>query len=320
MSVVLVDNWNLSDACLVKVHDKYIPNESYSNLLSAFVLWDEVHYLDDGTSKFEQLNILEGTNIKTLLKPIFLDKKIKKKFEKSSKIIYKEKYRNEHQKVIAQRAIFYHEISKAFGVDYYPIKMRADFLADVLDKWELWSRNEILKSEEKEILNRIQEFNTGDESNIKFPILFNLIMKNSNGDYIGTALNIKNSKEVQNFRKYMDKIDQEINVGNFDEAKYILSLIPFIIDDIEKMDKKINLTAFMKIKLEPMVLSMITGNLLSATHAGSDLLNWGLFCYTLQELFKESYVEVTKEWTNKKYLKKIQLNFLKTLAKEYFKR
>lgn len=320
MGNILIDNWNLANANITKTYTREMPNESYTNLLSALVLWDDVYYLDDGFATFGWLNMPKGKMLSSVLKPLYLENTIKRNFENSSNDIYIKDFRYRYKKIIAERVIFYHEVSKAFDVDYYPIKERAEFLDQFLDNLELWNRNEILKSEEKEILKRIQEFNVGSESYIKFPLLTNLIVKNTGDDYIHTALNIKNTKEVKNFRKYMDKIDREINMGNFGEVRYILSLLPYIIDEIEDMDRKISISTTIKIKLTPMVLSTITGAILSNIYTENDLLSLGLICLSLKELFAESKIEINKETTYINYPKRIQLNFLRTLAKEYIKK
>lgn len=317
MGAVLIDNWNLSEAKLVEKYKNNIPNESYSNLLSAMVLWDDVYYLDDGFATFGWISTSKGQSFKSLLKPLYLDSDVKTKFEEGSNIIFKRDFSQDNKKIVAQRAIFYHEISKAFGMDYYPIKERAEFLDGFINSEELWSRNEILKKEEKEILKRIQEFNLGSESFMKIPLLSNLIIKNSEGDYLKTALDIKNAREVKKFRKYMDKIDKEINMGNYNEVRYILKLIPYIIDEIENMDKKLHMTATVKIKLTPMVLSMVIGTILSNFYSEDILVRYGLICNTLQQMLGESDIEINKKWTYTKYPKIIQVNFLRTLAKEY---
>ncbi len=319
MGSVLIDNWNLSNANLAEIYNHTMPNKACSDLLSALVLWDDVYYLDDGFLTYGWINGLKGEKLLSVLKPLYLEEEIKKQFEKSSNIIYKQKFMCQYKEVVAKRALFYHEISKAFGIDYYPIEQRANFLDQSMNSLELWSRNVILNNEEKEILRRIQEFDKEKEAFIKLPILTNLIMKNSDGDFLNTALEIKNTREVKNFRKYMNKIDQEINAGNYSEAKCILKNIPYIIDDIEKMDRNATIFVDVKIKLTPMILGAITGAFLTNTYSPNELLNYGLICFTLGEIFKESKIEIKKEWRNTIFPKKVQLNFLRTLAKEYIR-
>ena len=112
----------------------------------------------------------------------------------------------------------------------------------------------------------------------------------------------------------MDKVDQEINKGNVSELRYILTLIPEIVNDIQNMDKKIKLTASIKMKISPSVISLITGTILSEIYSESKLLSMGLFCGTLGALFKESNIEIKKEWNKSFYPKKIQTTFLRNLA------
>lgn len=314
MGEVLIDNWNLSKMKLIERNNKYVPNKAYSNLLSAIVLWDNIYYLDENSSIFGGL--IES-KLLSLLKPLHMEQDVKKVFEKSSKREYKNNYSYKYNNVIAERALYYHEISKVFNLDYYPEDRRADFLNQVIGKFELWSRNEIIKEEEKEILRRIQEFNLGSDSIIPIPLLSNLIIKNSDQNFTETALDIKNTKEVVRFRKYMDRVDKEINMGNFKEAKSILKLLPYIIDDIEKMDRKVNVTTKIKIKLTPMTVSMITGTILSNTYSENELLNMGLIFLTIGQLFQESKIEINEDLLYSIYPKKIQLNFLRTLAKSY---
>lgn len=316
MSTVLIDNWNLVNANLIKdIKGNCIPNDAYSDLLSALVLWDDVYYLDEGF--FTSSWLYDKKNIKELLKPLYIDIEVRKNFEHSSDLIYCNNYKHKYTKIIAQRAIYYSEISKASQMNYLPVDRRSDFLNKNMDIENLWTRNGIIKEEEQEILSKMNHFNNSDISNIQFPLLTNLIIKNSkNGDgYLETALSVKNTKEVKLFRKYMDKIDKEINEGNESELKYVLNLIPEIVNDIQNMDRKIKLTTSLKMKISPSVINMLTGTILSEIYSENKLLSMGLVCVTLGTLFKESNIEISKEWETTYYPKKIQTTFLRSLAK-----
>lgn len=318
MGAVLIDNWNLFNADIVKnIKGIDIPNDAYSDILSALVLWDEVYYLDEGTSTFGWLYSKKGESIRNVLKPLYINWDIRTVFEESANLIYSRNYEEEYTKVVAKRAIYYSEICKAFQIDYFPFYQRATFLSKTTTITDLWTRNEIIRAEEKEILSRIEGFNSSENSNIVFPILTNLIIKNSNNseNYFETALSIKRTKEVKNFRKYMDKIDQEINKGNISELRYALHLIPEIVNDIQNMDNKIKLTTSIKLKISPSVISMLTGTILSGIYSENKLLSMGLFCGTLGTLFKESNIEIKKEWNKSYYPKKVQTTFLRNLAK-----
>lgn len=317
MGTVLIDNWNLTNATLIRKDNTNIPNESYSDLLSALVLWDEVCYLDEGFSTFGWLSTPEGQRLKQLLKPLHIESDMKINFEDSSNIIYEKEFFKVNKKIVAQRAIYYHEISKAFNMNYYPVRERADFLDGYIDNLELWSRKEILKSEEREILKRIQEFNCSKEAFVQIPLLTNLIIKNTYKDYINTALEIKDTREVRAFRKYMDEIDRQINIGNYSEVRHILNLMPYIIDEIENMDRKLSMTVTVRLKIAPMVLSMIVAVVLSSMYTENALINMGLICFTLKEALGDSSIDIEKKWTSRGYPKKMQINFLRTLAKEY---
>lgn len=318
MSSVLIDNWNLCNADVVKnISGDIIPNDAYSDLLSALVLWDDVYYLDDGFSTFSWTYGKMGNNFREVLQPLYLNLDIRKQFENSADLIFSNRYKQNYSKVVAQRAIFYSEISKAFHKDYFPVKKRSAFLSENMDIVDLWTRNELIKAEEKEILLRINNFNNSDHSFIQFPLLAKLVVKNANnnGEYIKTALDIKATNEVRRFRKYMDKIDQEINQGNIEELRYVLSIIPEIVNDIQKMDKKIKLSTTVNIKITPAVISMATGAILSRLYTERELLSMGLFCGTLGALFSESNMEIAKEFNKIYYPKKIQTTFLRSLAK-----
>ena len=323
MSEVLIDNWNLYNADVIKNHrGDEIPNEAYSDLLSALVLWDDVYYLDNlngldnGISVFKWKYEKKGNYFKEIIKPLCLDLNIKTKFEDAARTIYNDNYEQKYSKVIAQRAIFYGEICRACQIDYFPFKKRSDFIYENMDIIDYWTRNELIKVEEKEILSRIREFNNSYYSAISFPILAKLIVKNSNSstEYIKTALEIKATNEVIQFRKYMDKIDRDINKGDVKELRYALSLIPEIVNDIQKMDKKLKICAEIKLKISPSVISMLTGTILASIYTESELLKMGMFCGTIGELFKESKIEIIKQFSKSLYPKKIQTTFLRSLA------
>ncbi|MCM1233215.1 MAG: hypothetical protein NC489_24110 [Ruminococcus flavefaciens] len=318
MSSVLIDNWNLVNAELIRDNKgKSVPNNAYTDLLSALVLWDDVYYLDEGLSTVGWT--YRKQDFEELLKPLYIDAEIKNGFERSSNQIYCDNYEQEYGKIIAQRAIYYSEISKAYKMNYLPVEKRADFLRNNIDIMDLWTRNEIIREEEKEILKRIDQFNKSNLSDIQIPLLANLILKNSHGSsgYLKTAIDVKNAKEVKRFREYMDKIDNEINSGNEDELKYLLGLIPQIVNDVQKLDKKIELKAVIKMQLSPTVINTVSGTILSMMYPENKLLTIGMLCVTLGALFKESNIEIKKEWNATYYPQKIQTTFLRNLAKKY---
>lgn len=319
MSTVLIDNWNLVNANLLEKENGREINESYANLLSSIVLWDDVYFLDDGLATFSWRNTAKEDILKPVLKPLYLGEEIRSIFENKSLEIY-EKNHKEQKKIVAQRAILYHEICKAYGYDYFPIKERADFMVKALPQYELWSRNAVLKKEEETLLKKLQEFEYSKKAYMKIPLLSNLVVKNSEGDYIGTALDIKKSREVKRFRECMDKLDLELNCGNEKESRYIMSrIIPDIVNDIEKMDRKLDLVTVVKIKISARVINEIIAAALLNTYSETELLSYGIFIDGLWRLFKESNLEVDKKWSLSTYTKKIQLSFLRTLAKEYLK-
>lgn len=320
MGKVIIDNWNLTNAKITIKNEEEIPNDIYMEILSTLVLWDEIYYLDEGLSTFGWLDSNVGRKMKPLLKPLVIESKKKDIFEKSADLQYQKKYR-EYKKIIAQRAIYYHEISKVYGLNYFPVNDRANFLKEHVNSRELWSRRELLDIEEKEILERVYNFNLSQSSFIPFPLLHSLIIKNTNSsdNYIETTLQIKQSKEVVTFRKYMDEIDMQLNKGNDSELKYVLKMIPEIVDDIQKMDRKLKLTTELKLKVSPGVISMATLALLSAIYSQNELLSMGLLCSTIGQALSDSNFEISKSFENIYHPKKIQTNFLRTLAKNYIK-
>lgn len=313
MGEVLIDNWNLTKANL---SEKKLPNQAFSDLLSAIVLWDEVYYLDDGFATFGWLGTSEGQKLKSVLKPLKLADNIKQAFINSADIIYEREVNNEQKRIVAQRALLYHEISKAYGYNYFPIKERAEFLRGF--KPDVWNRDKVLKKEEREILKRIDEFDSGKESFIQFPILASLIVKNADGNLIDTALDIKGAKEVKRFREYMDKIDKAVNEGNYCEARYVLSLIPDIVNEIEKMDRTLRVVTQIMLKTTPCVVSTVTGAVLSNLYPqAEDVITLGFLCLTVKEILEVCTNEFNQKNENKRYPKRVQLSFLRTLGKEY---
>lgn len=237
MSDILIDNWTLQRAA-VSICDVYYgmdkPNSEYVKLVEAIILWDNLYFIDNEYSEFWKI-VLWRFGYEKYLTPL---DPAKIQAIKDCKLL-KGKNEDGHQDIVADRALEYSIISNLLGINYLPARERFDFLQDADAMKSFYNRSDVMGYLDKEIFEYyqsiVQRFGV-DKLKYSFPVLFDFVRYNSNNPFfIDTALQIKEQREVQDFRNWMDNFEQELSSGNLLELERIIQFVPDIIENMTKM-------------------------------------------------------------------------------------
>lgn len=237
MSDILIDNWTLQRAA-VSICDAYDgmdkPNSEYVKLIEAIILWDNLYFIDNEYSEYWKI-VLWRFGYEKYLTPL---DPAQIQAIKDCKLL-KGKNEDGHQDIVADRALEYSIISNLLGINYLPARERSDFLQDADTMKSFYNRSDVMGYLDKEIFKYyqsiVQRFGV-DKLKYSFPVLFDFVRYNSNTPFfIDTALQIKEQREVQDFRNWMDNFEQELSSGNLLELERIIQFVPDIIENMTKM-------------------------------------------------------------------------------------
>lgn len=235
MNGILFDNWNLEEVSYVEhvdeqeQQDMCFPNEAFSDLMNAYVLWDDIYYLKDQkySQYWETYPILQDW--KKEIQPLEIDEGKRQLFEECATNIYQTQYQQEKE-VIAKGTLMYMLLSNYFKIPYLPMKYRCDFLQKVgmlkIYK-DIQTQNKYLTHNREYVINKVDAYLDElfrelldielDERSFHYPVVTELILKNSNSPegYINAAKDIRKSKELRNFRKDMTEIENAVQKGKW---------------------------------------------------------------------------------------------------------
>ena len=252
MANILIDNWSLEEVAVDSNvwENRPIPNEGFCDLLYAMTLWDDVYYVNNGvkTQWWQTYPLLQEHH--KFIKRMDISE-IHKDITKFSYNEYINNYKEETS-LVAQGAIYYMEVCKIKGCNYLPCEKRATFIS----KYKTNSatlRKSIIAKEEKEIIKFYENMNkelSSETFSMQVPLIADFIVKNTNAekDYINTALQLRNAKEVVNFRKYINKLERSAQEINVTEVKKLMKLIPEIVEDLHNIDKGIKFEGKFSVK------------------------------------------------------------------------
>ena len=87
----------------------------------------------------------------------------------------------------------------------------------------------------------------------KMPLLLDYVYSCSSHNIIKTALQLRDTPELRNFRKWMVFLEESVQTGNWTEVNHSLSLIDDIFEDTKKVDKHIDRTMELTLTWYPAV-------------------------------------------------------------------
>ena len=213
MKALLIDNWTITKAIGNFSIDRV--STELKRIMGFMVLWDEVYYLDNEYASWwkecvrmeSELSFLN--NLKPLKPDDVYDNDINKEFEK-----YKDKYNF----TVARGAIEYLLYADTNGMQYAPVDERADFIekSQIVDMD--FSRNEIIKYIDSELLayyKRSAEKIKKANIDLGFETIYGLIesKKKTDTSYEKKITSLKNSMLIKSFRSWIDDFENTIKSG-----------------------------------------------------------------------------------------------------------
>lgn len=230
MSDIIIDNWTLQRAA-VSINNTYeclnTPNEEYIKLVEAIILWDNVFFLNNEFSDVWK-TILWRFDYQNYLKPFYVE------------LIDKESYMdNTNSGVIQRRAIEYSNFCNKHNVAYLPCRERAEYLKQCNFIESYINRKDVMNFLDKTLIEYYKSLNERfgvNKIRFSFPVLFDFVAENTTDNFfIKTALQIREEKEVIQFRKWLSDIEEELQCGNLLELEKLLFYLPDVINDLTKV-------------------------------------------------------------------------------------
>ena len=261
MSAVMMDNWSIESAIAYTntdnemMHYYEMPNQlmySWCNFLTAIILWDEIWYYDNSTSRFWQNGITSDHEMKTLLENILypidestIDVNILSEFKDISENC---NYSYEQIDVSSKRNIFYRLLSNSLGINLLLHNKRESDVGENY-KNKFFNRLDIFNTIDKELQEYYQHINDligRQYLTFNYPVLFDYVRSSAANDgYINnsiselkTALEIRNNTDLIRFRDEVSHIEILINQGNTQALLVQLGLLHEIATDLTNKYKR----------------------------------------------------------------------------------
>jgi len=180
--------------------------------------------------------------------------------------------RSPNKQSMIERTLGYQLISNFLGVSFlaHPLRNRVSSKNMI----EMFTRFDIIKQIDKELLSYYEEINKSIGRNIlcfNYPVLIDMIRKETNTpeDELLSAMELRSENDVSLFRSQMYDVEQKINCGNTQEILSELKLVSDIAKEITEKYKKKTSLGEISISLSPSISKSIIfeNNRKKALHA-----------------------------------------------------
>ena len=265
MTCVIVDNWTLECAAdYISNDSKKQPTSEYIRLIEALILWDRVYYVESPFSSPWKL-MLTSQNYSSLLTMIPTDFCLSDPL--ASCLLKRLQGGSSCTQIDINlawiRTFDYQLLSNRLGMHYLPSDKRAMMLRTSNAIQETYNREDIVAYLDnsvnefyKMLVNRLGK----NKISFHFPMLFDYIRYCCDGKITFDGITqLHNSKEVKNFRTWMDTLETQIADGNLLSLKQTLDIVPEIVNDLTKLTTRaqvatleIGLTPSLAIPISPM--------------------------------------------------------------------
>lgn len=233
MADILIDNWTLQRAA-VNVHDTFDdysePDENYIRLVEAIILWDKVYYIDTDNSELWKALLYQFGYYDYLTAFSSANPEEQADFTVGG---YPD------GSIIRDGALRYSAFCNKNHISYLPCKERAEYLKQCDFLGSYINRKDVMNLLDRTLADYYISLNERFGTNkikFSFPVLFDFVVANSTEkNYLETALQIRNEKEVIQFRKWLSKFEKKLQEGNLHELERLLQYIPALVDDLTKV-------------------------------------------------------------------------------------
>lgn len=248
MNKVMVDNWLLSDVYRFLILNENSYSYSYYDLLMAVILWDDIYYPAHGS---------------------FFDPLLKGLAEEIQKLCFpiRERVFAYSGDIVDEVAIKYLELSHRHNCDYLPCSKRQDFFKrSSIEQYQTLYRLKLQNHLDNDIEEYYREtfdfFSDSFSFTIKTPVLVQYAIANAPDGMtaIEYALHLRNEGATINYRKYLEEIEENLNLQKWGELRHLLKLSEDVVQDVIALDKKHIGNLNMSVSITPSVLFDFVSN------------------------------------------------------------
>lgn len=246
---------NILDLCEKPDSKEYIHNYYFQKYLYALVLWDAIYkaprksqsvtvYTD--AEKKRQEKKQENELIRCVKSTIFdlpFDYEYDEIETVSGDVYYEWLYNIGYEKnrKIKEDTIFYLTLSQIADMNILLSEQRADFVLKSGIAKEIWTREDVLEYIDKEIYEickEIYSFMDKEIINIQTPLLVDYICQYATSfqDAINIAFQLKEHKDIIEFRQTMNLLDNAVNNGNTMQFKEYVDRLAEIVVQISRKE------------------------------------------------------------------------------------
>lgn len=246
---------NILDLCEKPDSKEYIHNYYFQKYLYALVLWDAIYkaprksqsvtvYTD--AEKKRQEKKQENELIRCVKSTIFdlpFDYEYDEIETVSGDVYYEWLYNIGYEKnrKIKEDTIFYLTLSQIADMNILLSEQRADFVLKSGIAKEIWTREDVLEYIDKEIYEICKEvysFMDKEIINIQTPLLVDYICQYATSfqDAINIAFQLKEHKDIIEFRQTMNLLDNAVNNGNTMQFKEYVDRLAEIVVQISRKE------------------------------------------------------------------------------------
>lgn len=250
---------NILDLCEKPDSKEYIHNYYFQKYLYALVLWDAIYkaprksqsvtvYTD--AEKMRQEKKQENELIRCVKSTIFdlpFDYEYDEIETVSGDVYYEWLYNIGYEKnrkikeEIKEDTIFYLTLSQIADMNILLSEQRADFVLKSGIAKKIWTREDVLEYIDKEIYEickEIYSFMDKEIINIQTPLLVDYICQYATSfqDAINIAFQLKEHKDIIEFRQTMNLLDNAVNNGNTMQFKEYVDRLAEIVVQISRKE------------------------------------------------------------------------------------
>lgn len=212
MNSILIDNWTIEKAISGAVENR---NVELKRIMCFMLLWDDVYYLDNGYSSWWKECLdhnNEGLEFLRKLKPLPINTEYKTIVQDT----YEKQYKKVEIPTIAKGALEYLVNAELNNICYAPVDERAAFIQNYKLTNNEFSRNDILKAIDAELLEYYNEsaekIRKADISLVTEAII-SMIEGDSSKDVSERIEKLKRKPMIRRFRKWVDSFETDVNEG-----------------------------------------------------------------------------------------------------------
>lgn len=250
MSRIMMDNRGLTDAISGMYNIKNVLYRiDLADFLTYFVLWDEIYYPKSSMDMLWR-GVVKEEEAFEYIRPIDTAE-IGLYHESEIKVLF-QNVPGEYKSTIQ-----YWLFSNQYGLDYCPSKSNSEFLARVFN-YELYNvKKDILDRFSKDVFDNYMRFRD-IRDNVVFPSIGDYIIRNTDegGRYFKTAIDVKNDTKFKAFKRYIDKLEEQVGAGSIVEYRKCIKDINDMTKEIGGRENDILRNVSFSISLIPFSLSV----------------------------------------------------------------